>query len=196
MDRIDDPRLRFYLERKAQIQEWAAIGKEERRAADQFLRSLSNDVEQELAGRGSDLVAFSGKYDGEAQVGVARAPWLGDGHRPRVSASIGWYPGSVTFADASATAWVGLSARIDGDHLHTRRAVHSALNGWDCPDGFKVYAPADRMWFGARYEPIGDTPDWDDLSGYRRRLVTSLFEVWDAAVPVFDAVLRNPEVQS
>ena len=95
-DRLDDPKLRFYLERRAAIDEWAKLRELESAAACHFLRSLTTDAVTMADELGPDVAADSFMLDGEELVALWRRTWIEDETQtdgssgPSVMVAVGW----------------------------------------------------------------------------------------------------------
>ena len=194
-ERLDDPKLRFYLERRALIDEWAQLPQLESRAAADFLRSLVADLEQFAHEQGSEVAHHA--IDSEELVALSRSGWrtrvVADDEMvlPQVMVAVVWSTRSVTFAGRNSSAYCGLVVPYASDR-RVREVVGQALSEMAEATPFaRGTVIGQSPWPRYRYEPCTYESYWNDLTPYRSHLVASVEEAWATFAPVVDAALAR-----
>lgn len=189
-DRIEDPQVRFYLERKELIDTWAKLAEREHRVADEFYTSLSETVESRLPEVDADAEVEVGTLGPESYIALRRPHWAVPGQHAVAMVALAWWPKSVSFTrlpDYSICVGVRVR-RAQPFEEHHARAV-AALQATEQLGAFASRGGMASNWLGWTYEPLTE-PNWDDLSGYRQHLVNQLFAHWDSLAPRLDQALE------
>ena len=110
MNRIEDEQIKFYLEHKVRIREWAALGAEVSRFVDRFYRSLEGDLDAALgngriADRRVEVFMADGDWPG---LGLRRQDWPEGDEEPDVR--LEWYRKSADFPRMDT--WFAESGRL------------------------------------------------------------------------------------
>lgn len=183
MDRIDDERVRFYLRHRDLIETWAAVRKDVRQAAHEFYMSLADDLGQTAAGFGDDIAVWSNEGNW-SKVGLYRPAWDGEGE-PVVQVCFEWNK-DATFADG--VRFIGVRVNYGSPEGKAFRPyAGDALRDLRDSSGF---ARKSNHWPAYQLAPSADGEFWDDLSGYRDRLLDTVESAWNAlSSPVGEAVV-------
>ena len=181
MKRIEDPRIRFYLEHEEQIREWAGIEREAHELADRFYRSLQESLRCELERLGMECVESFVEDDGGAKdwptIGLRRRGWPEEDDAPDIR--LQWHRRNTGFG-SSQGPYCGVRANQEeyGQFFESRK---------------ESYPKKSSMW---RYRDI-DTRDgrperyWeaDKLCDYRQFLIDELLRAWCELSPLIDKAL-------
>ena len=190
MNHIDDEQLRFYLRNKALIDQWAALSRLERAAANDFLASCSQDV-QDLATKLGDGIQVHETVNQSAwpHLFLIRPDWWLSEESPYVGIGLEWDRGKVSFAGAvrvysgvrtELKSDVGKDLRLRlGDRL---AAVRRNRNYSSMPS-----------WPAYHYEPPPDGDYWVDLAPYREQLVEAVRASWLLFAPIVDEALSTTD---
>ncbi len=179
MNRIEDERIKFYLEHEAQIREWAGLQAEVCRFVDQFYRSLKDDVDAALAsGEIPDDDVESFLHEGDwPGVGLRRQGWpKGDGG-PDVR--LEWSRKEAFFPPHG---WLicGVQTSVKRYKRPFTKGAHPGFpsrNQWS-PAYKAVEPPAGKFWEG------------DNLEEYRDHLVATIIKAWKDLAPLVDEAVK------
>lgn len=180
-----DARLRFYLENKRIIDEWAGLVGEARVAADAFFRTLVDPL-HELAARLGEDVAVHAQLDDtpHPKLMLYRQSWLGSGGGFRVGVGLEWARGSAAFDKSYSGVWVNRSSMETSKPLHER--VCRRIDARKLPkESRSSWWP---MW---SYEPTPPGTWWDDLPALREHLVGRVEARWEALAECVDLALAG-----
>ena len=184
--RFDDEKVGFYLRHRNQLEEWIALREEAAAAIDEWLTSLTPDVETlagELAG---DVEFFASveKDDSFPCLFLKRSSWPGVGRDTAVLVGLQWSRGKTLLISGSTT-WVvvrsdrknaiGLALRHDQSFRQIRKRRNDRRTPW--------YAA-----FGSVL-PKGPFPE--DAEGYRVEILDSIRQAWEAYAGVIDEVIET-----
>lgn len=103
IDRIEEKPVRFFLQHRAQIEEWAALKSETRQAAHQAMTTVGNRLAENPPAGTEILVGDDGGLDARL---LYRPGWRGDDGRPMAAVGIGWDPNKVDFE--AGYSWIGV----------------------------------------------------------------------------------------
>ncbi len=202
MNRIEDERIKFYLEHEDRIKEWAAIGKDVFEFAHRFYLSLQADVNKAIS-RSPDWEAVScvRPDDKWPQVGLRRTSWpyspeLPDGgsaFSPKIV--IEWHRASTGFSPGHLVCGVQIGEEVEESKrfdlcrdAQGRRKVVPAVPVLDkYPDGPNAY------WFKYRRLERPDPGYWKDdgLAKYRKYLLDQLCKAWSDLAPLMDEAAKR-----
>ena len=186
MNRIEDERIRFYLEHQARIREWAGLEAEVRKFADRFYCSLKDDL---AAALGSGQVADNNVqvflhdkgpvYRDYRGLGLRRHNWPGGDEDPDVR--LEWHRKWVCFSDEDHLV---CGVRTNVEHCRQpftkeRRPNHPEQNAW-WPALAKVGPPVGRFW------------ESDNLKEHRDSLVETIVKAWKDLAPLVDEAVGRP----
>lgn len=179
IDAIDDPKLRFYLERRELIDEWSRLADLEPVAAHQFLLSVEPDLDILARDLGPDVLVFSADLDGEWTMGLYRSEWTGVEY-PRLLVGLGWTTKRVRFAGRDQRfPWLGLRVRKSGEHRATYERIRSMVATLQLDPSLDHRPPRTTgTWMAWRWAPCSHPNYWEDLSVYRQELVTGVAAAW------------------
>ncbi len=196
-DRLTDPKLIFYLERRQQIDEWAKLPNLEKAAAAEFLRSVMSDVFEMARVLEPEISVDNLTLESEELIALWRPSWLSteetnEALLPRVMIAIGWWK-SVRFELAGSGPFVGLRVRSNQPAL--RRSIgqlvsDSAIGKQAFPAGNPVGSSG---WVRYRNVPVTGERFWEDLGPYRAALIHAVHEAWQEFAEVVQQVLRPEE---
>ncbi len=174
---IEEP-VRFYLEHRARIAEWAGLEAEVRKFADRFYRSLEDDVDATLrSGQLADdgVESFFRSYEGGWRgLGLRRPEWPKEDEDPDVR--LQWHRGRVRFSD--------------GDHLicGVRTKVKPYWQVFT-QEARPRYPHQDELWWPAYQNvapPVGRFWESDKLKEHRDCVVETLRNAWRDLAPLVD----------
>lgn len=184
MRRIEDPRIRFYLEYEEQIKEWADIKGEAHALADSFYRSLQPTLRRELEARESksDVESFIDDDGGEPTwptVGLRRLGWPKDDGDPDVR--LQWHRRNTGFG----SGW--------GPYCGVR--AHQERYGQFFESCKESYPKTSPMWRYREIDVRDGRPEryWeaDSLSEYGQFLIDELFRAWRDFAPLIDKAVGS-----
>ena len=176
MNRIEDERIKFYLEHRARIREWASLEGEVRKLADRFYCSLKGDLDVALgSGRiaGDYVESFFHEHPDYRGLGLRRHDWPSGSEDPDVR--LEWHRNRVAFSD--------------GDHLIC--GVRTKLERYRQPFTEETCPnyPHQNIWWPAFRRvgsPIGRFWEGDNLQEHRDSLVKTIVEAWRDLAPLVD----------
>lgn len=190
-DRIEDPQLRFYLDRKEQIDEWAKLAGREHAAANTFLESLTETIEERRDLVDDRAIIETGSLGGMRYTALTREPWTVADEHAIALVAVEWWPKSVSFTRPGYCACVGVRVRRGDPYAEHHDAVTRKLADTDALRSFASRGGPSSNWLGWTYEPLRE-PDWDDFTPYREHLVDALLGHWAALAPHLDVALGSP----
>ena len=174
MNRIENERVKFFLEHEARIREWANLETEVFEFVDGFYRSLKGDLDEALrSGRIADDDVESFLVEG--RLGLRRQGWPRG--EQRVDVRLGWDRKSRF----PPRGWAACGAFGKGLEEAFRKEAHPAFPHHSLP--WTAYKhpdpPADKYWEG------------DNLEEYRRYLVETILEAWEDLAPIVDEAVGH-----
>lgn len=197
-DRIDDPKLIFYLERHEQIDEWARLVELERAAANAFLRGLIGDLETRLRDLEAEIVIDNRLLESEEVIALFRPSWLslnsGD-PIPRALIGIGWWK-NVRFSTPTNAPLAGLRMGTSRDK-ELRRAVGAVVSDRNLGKHlFPSGTPAGLgVWVRYRTVSAAGTRFWEDLGPFRSELVNAVYDGWQTFADAIDATITSAALE-
>ena len=182
MNRIEDERIKFYLEHQARIREWAGLEAEVRKFADRFYCSLMDDLDVALGGgqiADDNVESFFKEYPDYRGLGLRRHDWPKSDEDPDVR--LEWHRKSVGFSDADHLI---CGVRTSLEHYRypfakERRSNHPKQTDW-WPAFTNVDPPVGRFWEGEK------------LQEYRDHLVETIIRAWKDLAPLVDEAVGHP----
>ena len=182
MNRIEDERIKFYLQHEALITEWAGLEAEVSKFVDRFYRSIKGDL---------DVALRSGKYvagDVESFFDEEDKRWPGLGLRHRdwpkgtkdPDVRLEWKPKSARFS-RDENLICGVRTNVE---RYRRPFTKNA-----CP-----YYPHSRAWWPAYSyvdPPGGKFWEDDNLKEYREDLVKTILKAWNELAPLVDKAVGH-----
>ena len=191
MDRIDDPRVLFYLKHQTLIEEWAAVRKDVAGAAHEFYWSIGQRLEERASSLGPDVLAFPIPNASWPLVGYHRFGWpLNADDQPVVGVFLQWKQGTTTFTDGSRS--VGLRIDMnDPSGIGLREAITARIKDGQANAGF----PHRANWWPA-YSDI-TTPShadyWENLNPYSESIVELIESAWNEFSPAVDIAVSTAQ---
>ncbi|WP_419949296.1 hypothetical protein [Candidatus Palauibacter sp.] len=180
MNRIEDERIKFYLEHETRIREWAKLEPEVCKFVDRFYRSLEGDL---AAAVRSDKIADDGVEVFLADVNpdwpglvLRRQDWPQGDEEPDVR--LGWSRKSVRF---SANGWLGVRTSVKRYRTPFTKEARPAypLSSPSWPAYRDADPPKGRFWEG------------DNLKEYREHLVETILAAWNDLAPLVDEAVGH-----
>ncbi|MFN8017142.1 MAG: hypothetical protein U0P45_03370 [Acidimicrobiales bacterium] len=184
---VDDPRVRFYLERRELIDEWIEAAKDEPREVERFLGGVADALSKIVS---SDEDDWS-MHRTRSGCGIYRPSWIGPDREPRAWVGLGWERGKVRFVGTEKTVWVGVRARLSGDHAHTRGIIQQELAVEANGAGFEEIEPDTNNWPVSTWLPCEHENYWNDLAPYRQQLLDEVTSAWRRVAPALDEAFRQ-----
>ena len=181
MKRIEDERVKFYLEHQERIREWAALEGEASKFVHLFYRSLRGDLDAALrSGRiaEDDVRSFrvGGNWPG---LGLHREGWPKGEADPDVR--LEWVRKSALFPP-HGPLYCGVRTNVERYRLpftkETRPAYPRSNRWW--PASQDLDPPKGRFWEG------------DNLKEYRTYIVETILTAWKELAPIVDEVVGHP----
>jgi hypothetical protein len=191
MNRIDDPRVRFYLEHQRLIEEWAAVRKDLIATAHSFYLSIGQMLEDRAPDIGPDvLVSISDAA--WPRVGYHRFGWpLSADDQPAVGIYFEWKRGTSTFTDG----WRGVGVRVDtGDPKGNglRESIASQIRESRAKAGFPK---SSSVWVAyTDIKPPTRTDYWDDLGPYAKSIVEIIESAWNHFSSAVDIAVSTAQI--
>ena len=195
MNRIEDERIRFWLEHEARIREWAGLEADVRQFADRFYRSLQDDLAEAL-GSGQiaddDVKPFFLEYpDGWRGLGLRRHDWPSGDDDPDVR--LEWHRKRVCFSDGDHLI-CGVRTKppslAEGDAVARLERYRRPFTKKTCP-----HHPDQSDWWPAFTHvgpPVGRFWEGDNLKEHGDRLVETIVKAWKNLVPLVDEAVGRP----
>jgi hypothetical protein len=188
--RLEEPRLRFFLENQDQIREWALLATEVQDAVADTLRDLRLDLvaSEGVAERG---LLVSQQIEGETATGpvLFRPTWrLTSQDLPDVGVALGW-DGRLDPSGLwprTTLPYVGVNA---SHATEPGKAIEGSLRktlSTSPPTGFQ----RGSHWVVFRNLRSKATW-WEDLAGWRSWLVLTYVETWDLVAPLIDQAVSD-----
>ena len=183
MNRIEDEPIKFYLEHRARITEWAGLEAEVRKFADRFYGSLKDDLDAALrTGQiaDDDVESFFREYPDYRGLGLRRPDWPRGDEDPDVR--LQWHRKRVSFSD--------------GDHLICGvRTKSERYRQLFTPERCPNHPNQDAVWWPAFADvgpPVGRFWEGDNLGEYRDGLVETIVQAWKDLAPLVDEAVARP----
>lgn len=179
---IQNPRVRFYLEHRQQIEAWADLRSEAAQAIDEWLLSLEDAFRQLAGALGPDVMVVAVAEGPYPAIRMFRKAWPGsDRQDPSVCVSLEWPRGKVRFM-GNAHPYVGVRCPPP------RQPWGTALLA-ERPKG-KFSSTA--YWVAYRYEEPAVEFHLDP-EVYQRQLLNAVKAIWDEFAPAVDRCLSTSE---
>lgn len=180
-----DAKAWFYLERRADIEDWAAQREDAAALLVRYLRVLETPL-SEMAGEGADF-DLDALDDGRFRVmGLRRRQWLWQGAND-VAVTVEWDPKTL-LSPGKNNPWPFVAVRHSGaqERFKTLKAafapVVKRLGG----------SSSQQLWAYWRFQkPVTGAVDPELLA---RNLLVSFRQLWDEAVPILDKFHQAPAV--
>ena len=182
MNRIEDERIRFYLQHEARIREWAALEAEVVKLANRFYRSLKGDIDAALTtGRiaDEDVECFIHEVGPWRGLGLRRRGWPKRNEDPDVR--LEWHRKSARFSP-------------NGDLICGVRTNEERYK-WPFAEERRRAYPHQNLWWAAFAKldpPTGRFWEDDNFNKYRDRLVDTLLTAWEDLAPLVDEAVGHP----
>lgn len=195
MNRVDDPKVAFYLKNQALIDEWAAIAQGASQAVHAFLCSCESDIAC-LATQLSPDVSLTVQLDGDYPKMLLYLPNWMRSNGPLVELHVGvgveWCRKSrLGFANSPNCAYAGVwtNLHVDGGKDLSRK-LRSAFA--DAGLIRQQSLSSHEWWPAYRYE-MATGEYWNDLSSYRSQLAQSVMFFWTTFAPRIHGLLAAVE---
>ena len=183
MNRIEDERIKFYLQHEARIREWAGLETEVREFVDRFYCSIKDDLDTALSGGKINADGVESFLDEEHPnwpgLGLRRRGWPKGDKDPDVR--LEWYRKSARFS-RDENLICGVRTTVD---CYKRPFTKEA-----CP-----YFPRRSAWWAAYANvdpPVGDFWENDNLNEYRDDLLKTILKAWRELAPLVDKAVGYP----
>ncbi len=182
MNRIEDERIKFYLQHEERIREWASLETEVIKLADRFYRSLKGDL---------DAAVRSGKIGGDGVdsfldetwphwpgLVLRRQDWPQGDEGPHVR--LQWHTKTSCFPPHGELICGVMSSSKKHRQPFTKEArpAYPLQNSW-WPAYKNVEPPEDGFWEG------------DNLKEYRNHLVATILKAWKDLSPLVDKAVGH-----
>ena len=183
MNRIEDERIKFYLEHETRIREWAGLEPEVSKFADRFYRSLEGDLAAAVRSdriADSEVEVFLNDVDYPEWPGLVlrRQDWPEGDEDPDVR--LQW-----TRKDARFSAGGGLICGVRANVKRYRMPfTKEARPGY----------PRSGRWWPAYRDvdpPIGRFWEGDNLKEYREHLVETVLGAWNDLASLVDEAVGH-----
>lgn len=180
MNRIEDERVKFFLEHQERIREWASLEDEVSKFVHLFYRSLKGDLDEALrSGRIEDDVRsfrVGGRWPG---LGLRRQGWPKGKSDPDVR--LEWFRKSVLFPP-HRSLMCGVRTNVEryrSSFTKEARPAYPQSSRW-WPAYRYLDPPKDRFWEG------------DNLKEYRNYIVETILTIWKDLAPLVDKAVGHP----
>jgi len=189
MDRIEDPRICFFLEHQERIKEWADLRPGASQAAHEFLVSLTDDFDTlDLAAQqGMRTYRRTGRWPAAF---FCFEHWITEPPAPRVGIGLMWDRNNALFK-LENTPYIGVRVEVDqkgGPELAKllHREIGEVISDTEFEKG-----GANSHWPAIKYEKAQGAQYWKDLSKYRTQLRNRVAEAWKLFSPVVDKAVKE-----
>ena len=183
MNRIEDERIKFYLQHEARIREWAGLEPEAREFVSQFYRSIKGDLDAAL--RSEKIAAdgvesfFDEKHKDYQGVGLRRYDWPKADEDPDVR--LEWRRSLARFSrDGYLICGVRTKRERYRQPFTEERCHNYPISSEWWPAHTNVDPPDDKFWEG------------DNLKKYRDYLVATVLKAWQDLAPLVDKAVGYP----
>lgn len=180
MNRIEDEKVKFFLEHEARIREWAALEDEVSKFVDRFYRSLKGDLDEALrngriAEDGVRSFLVGGNWPG---LGLRRQGWPKGDKYPDVR--LEWRRKALFPPHGSL--YCGVRTNVE--------SYRSPFTKEACP----TYPRSSGWWPAYRYlgPPKGRFWEDDNLKEYRNYIVKTILTTWKDLAPLVDEAVGPP----
>ena len=183
MNRIEDERIKFYLQHEARIREWASLEADVREFVDRFYRSIRGDLDTALkSGKIADdgvEAFFDEEHKDYPGMGLRRHDWPKGDKDPDVRLE-----------------WNRKSARFSPDR-NLICGVRTNVEEYKRPftkEKCRTY-PLQSPWWAAFTNvnpPRGKFWEGDNLKEYRNCLVQTILKAWEDLAPLVDKAVGHP----
>ncbi len=180
MNRIEDERIKFYLEHEARIREWVDLEDEVSKFVDRFYRSLKDDLDAALrtgriAEEGVRSFLKGGNWPG---VGLRRQGWPRGGKDPDVR--LEWQRKALFPPHGSL--YCGVRTNVESYRSRFTKEARPA------------YPRSSPWWPAYRYldPPKGRFWEEDNLKEYRNYIVETILTAWKDLAPLVDEAVGYP----
>lgn len=188
-DPVDDPRLRFFLERRDLIEEWVEAGAAEPAYLDRYLPRLEEDL-VDLAATGEADVSIV-DFGGDRVLTLTKPPWRSD-PTPVAAIGLGWWPRSVRLGGLKRQyPWVGIRVRRSEPWGSVHQTLLNLIDGEVSGDAGRFRSRTKGNWIAYQWVPCEHERYWDDLTPYRTELVDLGSAAWRAFSPLVDRALHD-----
>lgn len=185
--KLDEP-IQFYLQHKAQIDEWAALAKKTSTAADKFFRSAAPKFKSAFAGVPGEPLVFVKLDERCPKLFLHRQSWRpADDKYPRVAIGLEWNKKSVQFDTCCVGVWVYVDRGEDGKALD--RELRAVLR--DDRSAEQGRWKSDLWWPIWKYVVPSHKDFWNDLDGFREELIAAALACWKRDWATVDEVLAR-----
>lgn len=189
MKKIEDERIKFYLEHRDLIDEWSKISEEIPRVCGEFMWALSEGVAALAERLGPDVNVYEGKSEksDNPKIFLYRESWYSGGdHRyeNRVDVGIGveWHKKHVDFGLPRKRPYVGIWTN---DRNTRGESAHKVLS--DKIDGKNSFS----YWVTRTYIAPEQDDFWNDLQSYATLLLKNIEEAWNRYAEGVDEALSE-----
>ena len=178
-----DAKAWFYLDRRRDIEEWAALRPDAAELFDRCLIALAPNFEQLADELGAEYDPQLRDDTNFRWLGVRRASWKDSGLHA-VTIGLQWYPDKL-FQPHNANEWpfLGIYVPVQGQDLQRRRSLADGLADLRSALGGK----ATGDWLYWRYVRPTDRPESVDPDELARTALQEFRKLWAAATPILDA---------
>jgi hypothetical protein len=181
MNRIEDEKVKFFLEHEARIREWSALEVEAQKFVDRFYRSLKGDLDAALrsgriAEEGVRTFLTGQNWPG---LGLRRQGWPKGKNDPDVR--LEWSARSARFPP---DGWLICGVRTNVDSYRSPFAKEV------CPG----YPRSSKWWPAYRKldPPEGRFWEDDNLKEYRDYILEAILTAWKDLAPLVDEAVGHP----
>ncbi len=178
-----DAKAWFYLDRRADIEAWAAQRGDAAKILEKYLRALAAPLTEMADEVGAEVDLDD--IDGETYqvMSLRRSSWTYQGFSD-VSVAIEWERGSLLDPDGrNEWPFIGVRAVESSTDKERWRQLQTAL----APARKRLAGKAYRPWPFWRYEMPSANSVAVDPEQLARGLLTSFRELWDEVAPILDA---------
>lgn len=182
MNRIEDERIRFYLEHEARIREWAGLEADVREFVNRFYRSIQDDLDAAVnSGQVVDdgVESFFEENGDWPGLGLRRRDWPKGGDDPDVR--LEWNRKSARFSpDENLVCGVRTTEYRYRPPFSKEKCPAFPYRNSSWPAYARVDPPVGRFW------------EDENLKDYRSYLVQTILKAWGDLAPLVDEAVGHP----
>lgn len=190
-DPVDDPRLRFFLERRDLIEEWVEAGAAEPAYLDRYLARLEEDLVDLAESNGAELGIID--LGGDRVLALTKPAWVAV-PTPVAAIGLGWWPKTVRLGGLKRQyPWVGIRVRRSEPWGNVHQALLELIEAETSGDAARFDKRTKGNWIAYRWVPCEHQRYWDDLTPYRSELIDLVSVSWRVFSPLVDRAIADSQ---
>lgn len=187
---VFDPKVRFYLEHRARIDEWAALEDPARVACNAWLGGFDGRA-RALAAQLDSALVISHTEEGVAwpRVLLHRPAWRAGATSPEVAIALEWERVRVALDAPKQAPYVGVRVRFD--HAPHGPKLSADLKARFTRHGLLAGGRTSTVWYPLFARMVAPPKFWDDPEPYAAAILDALRKTWQECAPLIDLQLAE-----